>query len=230
MNISVIIAAAGSSQRMGLSRNKVLLPLLDKPVLSWSLQLFQADDRVKEIIVAAAPKDLAAVGKVCEPYRKARVLQGGVNRSLSVTMALAQVGSSCQKVAVHDGARPLLAKEDWERLVQAAQDHPAVVPMTPLTDSIKALHNGRIVNTVPRETLAAVQTPQIFDFPLLLKAHRNALRSNNIATDDSQMVEKLGVPIFGVYTQHPNLKITYQEDLLFAEMLLRLQQMKETKE
>lgn len=224
MNISVIIAAAGASQRMGLSRSKVLLPLLDRPVLAWSLELFQEDPRVTEIIVTSSKRDIIPVSRLCEKYSKARVVLGGVTRSISVTMALAQISSACTKVAVHDGARPLISKRDWDSLVEKAEHSPAVIPLTRMTDSIKSIIDDNIVGTLPRDTVAAVQTPQIFDFQLLLKAHRNALRNNAAVTDDSQMVEALGTAIQGVFTKDPNPKITYQEDLLFAEMLLRMQQ------
>ena len=80
-----------------------------------------------------------------------------------------------------------------------------------------------------RRQVASVQTPQIFDYHLLLSAYRNAVRNGITATDDSELVERMGTAIKGIYTQDPNFKITYQEDLLFAELLLRMDRQEESK-
>jgi len=228
MRISVILAAAGSSTRMGLSRSKVLLPLLDKPVLCWSLDLFQKDPEVTEILVTASEKDRNELTRLCKKYGKARVVAGGATRSISVTMALSRVSPAAQKVAVHDGARPLLSEEDWLALKEAARENPAVIPLHAMTDSMKSLAGGE-VKTLPRDQVASVQTPQIFDYHLLLSAYRNAVRNGITATDDSELVERMGTAIKGIYTQDPNFKITYQEDLLFAELLLRMDRQEESK-
>jgi len=222
MEMTVIVAAAGSGSRMGVGKNKTLLTLAGRPVLQWSLALFQDSAPVREIIVAAAETDMAEIRHICLPFSKVRtIIGGGVSRAASVAAALSRVNPDMDRVAVHDAARPLLHPEDWQALLEAAALHDAVLLAAPLVDSIKAVEQGAVVRTIPREQVMAAQTPQIFAYPLLLEAYRSGVRNGQNATDDAELVERQGAPVQVVTARHPNFKLTYQNDLLLAELLLR---------
>lgn len=121
---------------------------------------------------------------------------------------------------IYDGARPFITEELLETGLQAAQEHQAVVAAVPVKDTIKQVQNGRIYATLDRSQLWMIQTPQIFSFPLIQQAHSSPLAQEDV-TDDATLLEQMGqhVTIFpGSYT---NIKITTQEDLLFAEALLQ---------
>ena len=233
MKIALILAAAGSGNRMGASKNKVLLPLAGRPLLTWSLDRFQQDPRVRRIVVTTAAVDQPAIQALLAPYPKARAVQGGPTRLDSVGLALDSLLEEAasaslppwDKVAVHDGARPLLSQGDWDRLLAAAAQAPAALLVRPLTDTIKQTAGGQVLSTIPRAQLAAALTPQIFDLSVLADAYRLARLCNRQATDDAELVERLGYRPVAVPALDPNPKITYPPDLAIAQALLNLARM-----
>ena len=237
MRIAVILAAAGCGSRMGASVNKVLLPLAGRPILCHSLQLFQSCPQVSRIVVTVSPADEESIGQLIQPYDKARLCRGGATRIESVALALSALAQEAaqnaasplvqpekkatwDKVAVHDGARPLLSLRDWQRLLDAAEQRPAALLVRPVTDTIKLTQDELVLSTIPRQQLAAALTPQIFDFSLLLTAYQQAQSQGYTATDDAELVEKLGYQPLALPALDPNPKITYREDLLLAEAIL----------
>lgn len=227
MRIALILAAAGSGNRMGAAKNKVLLPLAGRPLLAWSLDRFQQDPQVSRILVTTAPQDRTAIQTLLTPYDKARSTPGGQTRLDSIALALDQLLAEADqgqlpwdKVAVHDGARPLLSQRDWDRLLEVAAQAPAALLVRPVTDTIKLTEAGQVLSTVPRDRLAAALTPQIFDLPLLADAYRWARRRNLQATDDAELVEQLGYRPIALPALDPNPKITYPQDLTVAQALL----------
>jgi len=222
MDVAVIVAAAGSGNRMAAGKNKTLLTLAGRPMLQWSLELFQESAPVREIIVAAAETDMAEIRHICLPFAKVKtIIGGGVSRGASVATALSRVSPDVDRVAVHDAARPLLHPEDWQALLEAAGQYPAALLAAPLVDSVKVVDQGLVVSSIPRGQVMAAQTPQIFAYQVLLDAYRLGLRSGQNATDDAELVEQQGGPVHVVTARHPNFKLTYQDDLLLAELLLR---------
>jgi 2-C-methyl-D-erythritol 4-phosphate cytidylyltransferase len=121
---------------------------------------------------------------------------------------------------IHDGARPLVTPAILEAGLQAAQEHQAVVAAVPVKDTIKQVRDGIIHSTPERSQLWAVQTPQVFAFPLIHQAHHSELAQAE-ATDDAALLERLGHPVAIFPGSYTNLKITTQEDLLIAEALLQ---------
>jgi len=121
---------------------------------------------------------------------------------------------------IHDGARPFITAELLATGLQAAQEHQAVVAAVPVKDTIKQVQNGRISATPDRTQLWAVQTPQIFSFPLIQQAHHHPIAQDD-ATDDATLLERMGHAVMVFPGSYTNIKITTREDLLFAEALLQ---------
>lgn len=222
MDVAVIIAAAGRASRMNAAKNKALLPLAGKPVLAWSLELFENSAAVCEIYVAAAPAEFGEIEALCRPYSKVKaVINGGTSRIASVAAALSRVSSRVDRVAVHDAARPLLHEEDWQALLAVSAECPAALLAEPAADSMKLIENDTVLRSLPREHVVRAQTPQIFAYEILLAAYRNSLRSGLNATDDSALAEAVGQSSRVVLSRHPNFKLTYEQDLHLAELILR---------
>ena len=143
MDVAVIVAAAGSSSRMGTGKNKILRTLAGRPALQWSLELFQDSSPVREIVVAAAKTDMAEIRHICLPFNKVKtIIGGGFNRCASVAAALSRVSPDVDRVAVHDAARPLLHPEDWQALLEASGQYSAALLAAPAVDSVKMVVSG----------------------------------------------------------------------------------------
>jgi len=215
---TAVIAAAGSGDRLGAGGPKAFVEVAGKPLLAWSLAALEAADSIGSIVVAAPPGNeeevLAAAGS-------AAVVPGGASRSESVANALKEVGS--ELVLVHDAARPLAPSRLFDAVVSelaADSDCDAVVAAAPVADTLKRALAGRVIETVPRSELWAVQTPQAFRAKALREALDAEAETLAKATDDASLIEAAGgvVRIFG--WDEPNLKVTTPADLAIAEALL----------
>lgn len=217
--ITVIIAAAGNSERMGGKCNKVLLKLLNKTVIEYSLAVFSQAAAVNNIIIAAAAEDIVKITAIASAYPKvSAVIIGGATRSQSVMAALAVIDEDCDYIAVHDAARPLLSKNDLQALITAAKSGAAILA-TPIIDTIKEISDDTIINTPDRNSFVAAQTPQIFAKEIILGAYRQI--GNQIYTDDASVVEAAGFPVKVVIAKDTNSKITTGPDLALAELVLK---------
>ena len=222
---AVVIVAAGSSRRMQ-GKDKLWLPLAGRVTIAHTLDVFQHSPIIDAIVLVTNPERLDDATTLCtqEDYAKVvAIIAGGTRRQDSVRIgldALALHDPSCSWVMIHDGARPFITEELLETGLQAVLEHQAVVAAVPVKDTIKQVQNGRICATLDRSQLWMIQTPQIFSFPLIQQAHANPLAQEDV-TDDATLLERMGhhVAVFpGSYT---NIKITTQEDLLFAAALLQ---------
>lgn len=221
---AALVPAAGSAQRMD-GVNKLLLPLCGVPVLVRTLTSLQISHRVDEIIIAVREKDIEEVSNLCKEYaltKCKKVVTGGATREESVLRAALEASRNMALFAVHDGARPLVTPELIDRTIQAAYRNGAVAPALPLKDTIKRIKEDYIIErTVNRDTLRAVQTPQVFDADLLKASLQSALETNVVLTDDCSVVERMGKVVYLVDGEEENLKITTPVDMLFAEAILR---------
>lgn len=223
--ITVIIAAAGRGSRMKRAENKVFLPLLGKPILQYSLEMFGARDDVAEIIIISAAHEVAemeslAAGCACDIPVK--VVVGGSERQYSVANALRAVGEDAEMILVHDGARPLITNEVIQSVIDTARETRASIAAVPVKDTIKKVdEDGMVVDTPPRKTLWAVQTPQGFDAQLLHEAYAKAEADGFLGTDDASLVERLGIKVAVAEGDYQNIKITTPEDLAIGEALLK---------
>lgn len=221
---TALVAAAGASSRMG-GMNKLLEPLEGVPVLVRTLVSFQLAEEIDEIVVAAREEDLVEISRLCHTYditKCTKVIRGGESRVHSVLLAALEASPDSALLAVQDGARPLVTPELIGRVVGAAARCGAAAPAVPVKDTVKAVRpDGAVEQTLDREMLRAVQTPQVFEASLLKAALQSALESSAPVTDDCSAVERLGKVAFLVEGEEENLKITTPVDLILAEAILR---------
>ena len=220
--VGVVVVAAGSSTRME-GVDKTFAPLLGRPLITHTLDRFEEFPGVSEVVlVLAAPS--VEVGRALvkgRGYRRvSHVCAGGARRQDSVRAGLDAL-QPCDWVMVHDGARPGLDAALLQRGLEAVATSPdgAAIAGVPVKDTIKVVDpGGRITATPPRETLWAAQTPQIFAYDLLCRAHASF---QGEATDDAMMVEALGCQVTMFPGSYENLKVTTPEDLVVVEAVLR---------
>jgi 2-C-methyl-D-erythritol 4-phosphate cytidylyltransferase len=211
---AVIIPAGGSSTRFG--RDKLMEPLAGMPVLMHTLRAFQRKDVAA--IVVATPKDgLIADGpfQTCAP---------GASRAGSVLNALKMVGEEIEWVAVHDAARPLVSQELIDRTFAAAIQYGAAVAALPVTLTVKQAEGplpAKVQRTLPRQSLWAMQTPQVMRRADLLDAYARCPLPLEQITDDMQLLELAGREVWLVPGEERNIKITTWQDVLLAEAILK---------
>lgn len=221
--VCAVIVAAGSSQRMG-GQNKLLLPLAGAPVLAHTLRAFEKCAAVRDIVLVCREQDILPYTELARSYGVGKlrtVTRGGDSRTASVLAGLRAAPADAALVAVHDGARPLVSEAVITEAVCAAAEHGAAAPVVPVKDSIKRIADRTIAADVPRDTLAAVQTPQVFRRELLLRALEDATRSGRSFTDDCAAVEAMGQAVQATHGSYENIKITTPEDILVAQALLQ---------
>ncbi|MFN2453585.1 MAG: 2-C-methyl-D-erythritol 4-phosphate cytidylyltransferase [Pyrinomonadaceae bacterium] len=225
MNIA-IIAAAGQGTRMGFGRAKQFLELAGTPVVIHTLKRFEHCEAIDEIIVTLPASDASGFLALAGKYglrKLARVVTGGATRAESVMRGLQAVrAATAGIIAVHDGVRPFVTGDEISRTINAAQESGAAVLAAPATDTIKEVENGIVRRTLPRDTLCHALTPQCFRYDLLHRAYEQMTTLNPAEiTDDSALVERLGVAVTIVEGSSRNIKITRPEDLAFAKILLQ---------
>lgn len=221
-SVGAIIVAAGSSTRME-GVDKTFAPLLGRPLITHTLDRFEEFLPVTQIVLVLAA-DSVDFGRSLvrdRGYRKVTsVCAGGVRRQDSVKAGLEAL-EPCRWVMVHDGARPGLDADLLQRSLEAVSTSPhgAAISGVPVKDTIKVVDaDGLVTDTPPRESLWAAQTPQIFSYDLLCRAHAEFDRN---ATDDAMMVEGLGCQVRVFSGSYENLKVTTPEDLVVMETVLR---------
>ncbi len=223
--ISVIVAAAGRGSRMKRAENKVFLPLLGKPILQYSIEAFLGRSDVAEVIVICAAHETEEMESLVRVYRQekpVKVVIGGSERQYSVANALRAVDKGCELILVHDGARPLVTDKVVQSVIDSARAHRAAIAAVPVKDTIKTVDaKGMVIDTPPRSTLYAVQTPQGFETQLLFDAYARAEKDGFLGTDDASLVERLGVRVVVAEGDYQNIKITTPEDLVVGEALLK---------
>lgn len=224
MFVSVIIAAAGNSTRYGTGKSKQFLLLEGVPVLIKSVQAFEQIDEVKEIIITARKQDFDVIESFLQQYNIKKVksvVEGGATRQDSIAAAVKKVSEETEIIAVHDGARPLVSKETIIGVIEKAVEKGAAACAVPVKDTIKIIDSsGKIVTTPDRASLRAVQTPQVFDFALYKEAIDKAVSESKQYTDDCQLIESMGHPVYLTDGDYENIKITTPDDLLVAEKFL----------
>lgn len=229
---AVILPAAGQSRRFAAqqprllvaerSQKKVFVELNGRPVWVRTAEAFVNREDVVQTILVVSPEDLDWFKDKFRPnlaFMNIEIVTGGAERADSVRNALARVRADVDFVAVHDAARPLIAKAWIDRVFRAAEQHGAALLATPVTSTLKRVGaSGRIEETVPRDNLWAAQTPQVFGRQLLLEAYaqRGALQP----TDEAQLIEQFGHAVHVVEGSPLNIKLTNHDDFRMAELLL----------
>lgn len=219
---SVVVVAAGSARRME-GIDKILTPLGELPVLVHTLYCFQDCDMVSEVVIVTREDLLVTVGSLCKQYgmsKVTKVIKGGAERIDSVRAGIAEVRSDADVIAIHDGARPLLPEPVLREVLKKGLETGAAAPALPMTDTIKRAEGSLAVETIDRNTLFGVQTPQVFDADLIRAALQKAAEDGENLTDDCAAVERMGMKVSLTTGSRENLKLTTPFDLIVAEGIL----------
>jgi len=245
-NVIAIVPAAGLGKRFGQGSNKPFQTLRGKPLLEWSLEIFEAIDKIIEIIPVLKEEDREKGQKVFEDYNLSkikRIAPGGKERQDSVYNGLTLIEDKNCIVLIHDGARPLIEKHLIQEAIKELLPSPAtplpkvgttrnrggkeglenydgVVLGVPLKDTIKEAEAGIIKKTLRRDSLWAIQTPQVFPYNSILRAYEKAMNENFYSTDDAALVERYGGKVKIIMGSYKNIKITTPEDMALAEFFL----------
>lgn len=225
MEYQVVIVAAGQGSRMGMDRNKVLLPLHGAPVIVRTLQVFDNDVCCKGIVLVTQGTETELFRSLIEAYgitKDVMFASGGKERQESVYNGLSLLAGEDpdQVVLIHDGARPFIRKDRIAEVVEAAGRFGAALLAVPVKDTIKKVSGGQVVDTLKRESLWSAQTPQAFRLSIILRAHRQGKINHVVATDDASLVEQLSLPVKVVKGSYRNIKLTTPEDMAVAEKFL----------
>jgi 2-C-methyl-D-erythritol 4-phosphate cytidylyltransferase len=228
-----VILCAGQGTRMRADRNKVLLPLLGKPLIAHTLAAFERATSVDEILLVAHPDEVAYFSREVIPVAGASkvsgVIAGGATRHQSEQCALDALRDRITTgeialVMIHDGARPLVTPEEIDQLAEVAREGDGAILVSPIAATETLLEtqpDGAVALVAAPEELARAQTPQAFDAQLLLAAYNQARLDSFEGTDTASSLERLGYTICAVYGGDENIKVTTPDDLLRAEAILR---------
>ena len=219
--VAAVVPAAGRGERLGGGPAKALREIAGAPLLLHAVRALTAAPSVDLVVVSAPAESVETVRALLDPG--AGVVAGGPTRPESVRCALVALPDDVDVVLVHDAARPFVPASVVEAVIAAVRGgHDAVVPVLPVTDTIKRVApDGRVLATLRRDELVAVQTPQGFLRSVLVEAHQRAADDiADDATDDAVLVERLGCPVWTVAGAEEAFKVTTPADLVRAEAML----------
>ena len=220
--VAAIIPAAGLGVRMGFHK-KQLLRLEGVPILVHTLRKFAACPAITEIWIAAPPENLAEIQEIVSkenPGKSVRVVAGGARRQDSVENCLRALSPDTDLVAVHDAVRPFVSPELISSVIEEAAKTGAAILGILSVDTVKQVERTRIRGTIPRERIVLAQTPQVFRYEILLRAFDKAREEGFQTTDESSLVEHLGLEVTVVPGSDRNIKITTPSDLELARFYL----------
>ncbi len=223
---TALIPAAGQGRRMKSYLNKQFILLKGMPIIVHTLRVFQDAGVISDIVLVCASGEEEYYRQEIllnyEILKPTVVVAGGSERQDSVYCGLKAINESSDFVMIHDGARPLLTADLINRLAEEVKVTGAVVAGVPVKDTIKRTDAGGIItDTLTREKLWSIQTPQVFRLDLIKQAHEQAKAAEFLGTDDAALVERLGVPVKVIPGSYENIKITTPEDIVVAEAILK---------
>lgn len=230
MRCYAIVLGGGSGTRMQAETNKVFLPLRGVPVIVRAVAPFSA--LCAGAVVVAAKREVEEMQSLLSRFGLSRfvkaVVAGGAQRQDSVRNGLNALPEDAECALIHDGARALVTEDVIRRAIESVEKHDSGVAAVPVTDTIKrAAPGGLVLETPDRSALYAMQTPQAFRLPLILKAHELAKRDGFLGTDDASLLEHAGLPVYLSEGSYENLKLTTPTDLRLAELILSARAKKE---
>ncbi len=224
MKVQAILPTAGAGSRFKSTLPKPLVSLGGKPIFIHALEALEQSIAIDSVILVAPESHLKEFEKVLKQYdlhRSTKVVAGGKTRFESVSNGLKALDKDTEIVLVHDGARPLVTTKIIDEAINLCHNEPAVIVAVPVKPTIKRVNiKLEVKETLRRDELWEVQTPQVFKKDILLKAHEEG-RGLDV-TDDAALVERLGIKVKVVMGDYRNIKITTKEDLVIAEALLTL--------
>lgn len=220
---SVIVLAGGKGKRMGSDISKQYLEIKGKPILYYTLKRFIDNKNIDKIILVLPENEIDYCQKnVLDKYdlKVDKIIQGGKERQDSVYNALTKM-EPCDIVLIHDGARPFIDDRIIQDGIEYAKEFGAAAPGVTPKDTIKIKDSeGFSLETPNRDTLVAIQTPQVFKYDIILKCHKRVKEEGCVVTDDTMVVEKYNNKVLLYSGEYTNIKITTPEDLILAEKLI----------
>ncbi|PKK84479.1 MAG: 2-C-methyl-D-erythritol 4-phosphate cytidylyltransferase [candidate division Zixibacteria bacterium HGW-Zixibacteria-1] len=223
MNTVALIVAAGRGVRFGGDIPKQFRIILDRPLLAWTAMQFEKARLVDEIVLVIAEDFMLYAGdKVVKQSSFAklkRIIKGGETRRESVLNGLKALPISTGFVAIHDGARPLVDAADIDRVIAVAHKERAAILARPIADTVKRVEADYVISSLDRSKLYRAETPQVFQYDLIKSAHEKYISGREV-TDDSALVEALGFKVRTVIPEKRNLKVTTEEDMQLAKMII----------
>lgn len=214
MKINAIITAGGTSSRFG-NKNKLLELINGKEVIKYTVDAFRYSN-VDEIIICANLSIMEELKEIFKDYEKVKIIEGGTTRQQSVYNGL--LADKCDYVVIHDGARPIISTELINICIEMVKEQKALTVVTKTIDTIKEVENGKIIKTIDRAKLYNTQTPQAFEYELILDAHKKYEGKN--FTDDAGMIEKMKKTVYIIDGSYKNIKITTRSDIALAKIYL----------
>ena len=225
MNVAIVVAA-GKGTRLGGNRPKQFVELDGVPIIIHTLRQFERSREINEVVAVLPSEEVAGFHSLAQQFQLkkfARAVAGGATRAQSVRSALSSIREA-EIMAVHDGVRPFVTPDEIDATVQAARTNGAAILTAAVGDTIKEIEGHQVIRTLPRANLRRALTPQCFRYEILKRAYDqlNEVEASGIElTDDSMLVERLGVEIVAVTGSARNIKITSAEDLILAEAILK---------
>ena len=223
----VVIVAAGTGSRMNMGINKQFIKLEGKEIIAYTIEKFYNNSNIEDIVVVVKEDESKKKKKeILDKYnfKNVKIAYGGKERQDSVYNGLKLLDEKCDVVLIHDGARPFVSDKIIDKSIEEAKEHKAIVVGVPVKDTIKVIDNDKnIVDTPNRSVLWAVQTPQTFDYNILIDAYKDAFKNKFYGTDDAMLVERIGYKVKMLEGSYNNIKITTQEDLNIGSQILRVQ-------
>ena len=223
----VVIVAAGTGSRMNMGINKQFIKLEGKEIIAYTIEKFYNNSNIEDIVVVVKEDESEFFKKeILDKYnfKNVKIAYGGKERKDSVYNRLKLLDEKCDVVLIHDGARPFVSDKIIDKSIEEAKEHKAIVVGVPVKDTIKVIDNDKnIVDTPNRSVLWAVQTPQTFDYNILIDAYKDAFKNKFYGTDDAMLVERIGYKVKMLEGSYNNIKITTQEDLNVGSQILRVQ-------
>lgn len=223
----VVIVAAGTGSRMNMGINKQFIKLEGKEIIAYTIEKFYNNSNIEDIVVVVKEDESEFFKKeILDKYnfKNIKIAYGGKERQDSVYNGLKSLDKKCDVVLIHDGARPFVSDKIIDNCIEEVKEHKAIVVGVPVKDTIKVIDNDKnIVDTPNRSVLWAVQTPQTFDYNILLDAYKDAFKSGFYGTDDAMLVERIGYKVKMVEGSYNNIKITTKEDLSVGSQILKIQ-------
>ncbi len=218
-HVVAVVLAAGAGRRLGAEEPKAFLAIGGRPILAVAAGAAAASPLVGSLIVTAPPGWEERARACIEGCGKpATVITGGATRQASVRAALDAVPAGTQIVAIHDAARPFAPPDLFTAVIDGVDERsPGVVPVVPVTDTVKQVADDAVVGTLDRERLGLAQTPQAFDVEVLRVAHDRAAATGDAITDDASALEHDGRPVRAIPGDPMNVKITTLFDLAQAD-------------
>jgi 2-C-methyl-D-erythritol 4-phosphate cytidylyltransferase len=226
MEITAIIAAAGIGKRMNSNTCKQLLKINEKPIIHYSIDLFEKIDLINNILIVTNKDIIPEIKSLSVSYKYKKIvdiIEGGKERQDSVKNAIDYLSHDPPDVVIiHDAVRPFIKQDMVEGLIKASKEHLCVVPSIDLKDTIKSTQDGLYFKeTMDRGLFKLIQTPQAFNYKVIKEAYDNVYNSKIMFTDDSSLVEKMGIKSFNYHGDEQNIKITTPFDFKMAEFLIK---------